>query len=123
MLLDNVNWERFDSDYRGWMDMPVPDTSDSEWAKGRQAAKDQWKKEKEEHLDSAALRVRDKVLMGEVVKEGYRGKLPLDVIYGETLGAPQAIQHVHYIVASTKPKGELRVAENSRLVLMVRQPL
>jgi hypothetical protein len=79
----------------------------------------EWEKKREEFLGSAALRVKNKVLMHGVVKEGYRGKLPLHVIYDETLGEHQSVNHANYIVKSTKPKGELLIAENTKLILVV----
>ena len=108
--LDNVDWSRFDSEYRDWQDKPT------------HPMYAEWKKRKQEHLESAAQRIKDEFLMGKVVWEGYRGKLPLHVIYGETLREYQSVSHVNYQVKSTKPEGKVRVAGTTRLVLTLYQP-
>lgn len=96
----NVNWELFDASYREYHDRP--DASEHT----------EWLKKKEMFLGSASRRAKFRALMGEVVAVGHVGNLSYDVVYDRKWQ-----QNLEYTVVSTRPEGEVRIAEKTKLYL------
>ncbi len=114
--LSKLNWELLDMTYRFEWDEP-------QWAKKKQGeseesfqkrmeTKKSWEKRKEQYLASITRRVKYEALLGRVVSMGHIGKVGFKAVYDLD---PERGLDVNYEVISTKPKGEIRITEETEL--------
>ncbi len=104
-----LDWNRFDPDYREWWD-----TSEEE---SHKEMLEEWGRRKMAYLGSAARRALHRALIGEVVRQGHRGKLNENVVYDEDRTTTNG--YVDYEVTSSSPAGDVRITEDTRLVIAV----
>ncbi|MDG7011934.1 MAG: hypothetical protein JRN11_06455 [Nitrososphaerota archaeon] len=104
-----MDWNRFDPDYREWWD-----TSEEE---SHKEMLEEWGRRKMAYLGSAARRALHRALIGEVVRQGHRGKLNENVVYDEDRTTTNG--YVDYEVTSSSPAGDVRITEDTRLVIAV----
>jgi hypothetical protein len=116
--LSKLNWELLDMTYRFEWDDP-------EWLAGtkKKSAGDrgerekilaEWRAKKEKYLSSITRRVKYEALLGRVVAAGHIGKVPYKAVYDMD---PEVGLDVNYEIISTKPSGEVRVTEDTKLNL------
>jgi hypothetical protein len=114
-----INWELLDDYYRYEWDDPEwlarkENESEAEFKK-RIKPVGEWEKRKKQLLESIARRVKYEVLMGRVVGPGHLGKLSYKSIYDA-----EQIRGIapDYQVHSTKPPRDVRISENTNLVVV-----
>ena len=114
--LSKLNWELLDLTYRfEWddADWPKSGKNESEAAKRKKAVED-WSNKKQQYLASITRRVKYEALMGRVVAGGHLGKVGFKTVYDMD---PSAGLDVSYRVLATTPEGEVRVTEDTMLVI------
>ncbi len=117
-----INWELLDDYYRYEWDDPEwlerkANEGDAEF-KERVKPVGEWSKRKKQLLESIARRVKYEVLMRRVVAPGHLGKLSYKSIYDTE--QMRGIQP-DYQVLSTKPPRDVRISENTNLVVVEEQ--
>jgi len=114
--LSKLNWELMNLGYRfEWDDPAWPkDVKKNESRVERIRLVQKWKKKKSQYLESISRRVKYEALMDRVVAKGHLGKVGFKTIYDMDPGAGL---DVNYEVLSTRPGGEVRVNEETRLKL------
>ena len=116
--LRRINWELLDDYYRyewddpEWLARKADETKDE--FKERMKPVDEWNKRKQQLIESIARRIKYEVLMRRVVAPGHLGKLSSKSIYDMERAAGIAPD---YKVLSTKPVGDVRISEDTHLVL------
>jgi hypothetical protein len=120
--IQRINWELLDDLYRYEWDDP-------EWLKRNKSESDEefkerikpvndWNKRKLRLLESIARRIKYEALLKRVVAPGHIGKITSKAIYDVE---PAAGVDPHYEVVTTKPARDVRVSENTRLVVKEKQ--
>ncbi|HZW56138.1 MAG TPA: hypothetical protein VFF30_07610 [Nitrososphaerales archaeon] len=118
IVLSKLNWELLDLSYRFEWDEPEwSQRKEGESGKSYDARIEtlrEWNERKKKFLSSIARRAKHESLLGRVVAKGHIGKITFKAIYDMD---PEVGLDVNYEVISTKPKGEVRVTEETRLLL------
>jgi hypothetical protein len=113
-----INWELLDEYYRyewddpQWLARKSDETEDQ--FKERMQPVDEWYKRKEKLLESIARRIKYEILIKRVVARGHIGKLTPKSVYDME---PETGIGVDYQVLSTKPGKDVRISEDTLLVL------
>ena len=117
--LTKINWELLDLTYRFEWD-------EAEWGKrksnepeeafrARTDMVNQWNEKKnKQYLLSIARRIKYESLLGRVLAKGHIGKVSFRAVYDME---PEAGLDLNYEVLSTRPEGEVRINEETILVV------
>jgi hypothetical protein len=117
--LSRINWELLDDYYRyewddpEWLAKKADETEDKFKERVKPVA--DWNKRKRQLLDSIARRVKYEVLMKRVVAKGHLGKMSSKSVYDME---PASGAEPNYQVLSTKPSRDVRISENTHLVII-----
>lgn len=120
--IQRINWELLDDLYRyewddpEWLARKNPETEQE--FKERIKPVNDWNKRKLRLLESIARRIKYETLLKRVVASGHIGKITSKAIYDVE---PAAGVDPHYEVLSTKPARDVRVSENTHLVVKERR--
>jgi hypothetical protein len=116
--VQRINWELLDGYYRyewddpEWLARKAGETENK--FNERMKPVREWNKRKQQLLESIARRIKYDVLMKRVVAPGHIGKLTSKSVYDME---PDAGIGPDYQVLSTKPAREVRISEDTHLVL------